>query len=102
MSSKGAAWEYEQEWPLIAELSKTQQSGNPISVITVPQESVSSILVTDRTSQDTVDIIVRRLNNPLNRYRIWWIDRMQRGRDATTLAFIGQMKTREQRRIQTA
>ena len=92
MSSKGAAWEYEQEWRLITELSKTQQSGKDIAVITVPQESVSSILITDRTSQDTVDIIVRRLNNPSNDYRIWWIDKMQRGHDATTLAFIGQIK----------
>ena len=102
MSSKGAAWEYEQEWRLITELSKTQQSGKHIAVITVPPESVSSILITDRTSQDTVDIIVRRLNNPSNDYRIWWIDKMQRGRDATTLAFIGQMKTRAQRSIQRA
>ena len=94
MSSKGAAWEYEQEWRLITELSKTQQSGKDIAVITVPQESVSSILITDRTSQDTVDSIVRRLNSPSNDYRIWGIDKMQRGRDATTLAFVGQMKTR--------
>ncbi len=101
MSSKGAAWEYEREWRLITELSKTQQSGKDIAVIAVPQESVSSILVTDRTSQDTVDIIVRRLNNPSNNYRIWWIDKTQRGRDATTLAFIGQIKTRTQRSIRT-
>ena len=101
MSSKGTAWEYEQEWRLITELSKTQKAGNNVSIITVPQESVSSILVTDRTPQDIVDIIVQRLNNPLNRYPIWWIDRMQRGNDATTLAFIGQMKTRAQRSIQT-
>ena len=102
MSSKGTAWEYEQEWRLITEFSQTLQSGNNVSVITVPQQSVSSILVTDRTPQDIVDIIVQRLNNPLNRYPIWWIDRMQRGRDATTLAFIGQMKTRAQRSILTA
>ncbi len=94
MSSKGAAWEYEQEWRLITELSKTQQSENHISVITVPQEAVSSIIVTDRTSQDIVDIVARRLNNPSNRYRIRWIDKMRRGRDAATLAFVGQLKTR--------
>lgn len=96
MSSKGVAWEYEQEWRLITELSKAQQPGSGIAVITVPQESVSSILVTDRTSDEIVAIIVRRLNNPSNNYPIWWIDRMQRGHDATTLAFIGQMKTRSQ------
>ena len=58
MNVRGATWEYEQEWRLITELSKTQQSGDDIAVITVPQESVSSIIITDRTSQDTVDIIV--------------------------------------------
>ena len=99
MSSKGASWKYEQEWRLITELSQARQVGKNIAVIVVPQESVSSILITDRTAQDTVDVIVRRLNNPSNDYRIWRIDKMQRGRDATTLAFIGQMKTRAQRSI---
>jgi len=96
MSIKGAAWEYEQEWRLITELSKTEHSGNDIAIITVPQVSVSSIIVTDRTSEDTVATIFRRLNNPFNDYRISWIDKMQRGRDATTLAFIGQIKTHAQ------
>lgn len=94
MSSKGTAWEHEQEWRLITELSKTQRSGKDIAVITVPQESVSSVLITDRTSPDTVETIVRRLNNPSNDYRILRIDRMQRGRDPATLAFVGQIKTR--------
>ena len=102
MSSKGAAWEYEQEWRLITELSNTQRSGNDISAITVTQDSVSSILITDRTPQDTVDLIVRRLNNPSNGYRIWWIDKLQRGRDATTLASVGQIKTRAQASFHTA
>ena len=102
MSSKGTAWEYEREWRLITELSKTQQSAEDVSIITVPQESVSSITITDRTPQDTVDIIVQRLNNPSNDYGIWWIDKMQRGRDASTLSFIGQVKTRTQRSIETA
>ena len=102
MSSKGVAWEYEKEWRLITELSKTQQSGKDIAVITVPQESVSSILITDRTPQEIVDIIVRRLNNLSNDYRISWIDKLQRGRDATTLAFVGQIKTRAQGSTQTA
>ena len=102
MSSKGAAWEYEQEWRLITELSKAQPSGKDIAVISVPQESVSSILVTDRTSPETVDIIVRRLDNPSNDYRISWIDKMQRGRDTATLAHIGQIKTRTHPSLQTA
>ena len=101
MTSKGVAWEYEQEWRLITELSKTQQSGNDIAVITVPQESVSSIRITDRTPQDTVDTIIRRLNNPSNDYRISRIDKMQRGRDANTLSHIGQMETRAQNSIKT-
>ena len=102
MSGKGTAWEYEQEWRLITEYSKTQPSGKKIAVITVPQESVGSILITDRTSEETVDTIVRRLNNPSNDYRISRIDKMQRGRDGTTLDFIGQMKTRPQPSNQTA
>lgn len=91
MSCKGTAWEYEQEWRLITELSKTQQLGKDISIITVPQESVSSIFITDRTSQDTIDIIFRRLGNPSNAYQITRINKMQKGRDATTLSFTGQM-----------
>ena len=102
MSTKGAAWEYEQEWRLITELLSAQRSENDISIIGVPQESVSSVLITDRTPQDTVDLIVRRLNDPLNGYRIWWIDKLQRGRDATTLASVGQIKTREQSGYRTA
>ena len=99
MSSKGAAWEHEQEWRLITEFSKAQRSeqdvsGQDVFVITVPQQSVSSILVTDRTSRKAVDKIVRRLNNSSNDYRIWWIDKMQRGSDANTLAFVGQMDVR--------
>ena len=102
MCSKGAAWEYEQEWRLVTELSKAQQAAGGVAVVTVPQRSVSSILVTDRTPQDVVDAIVKRLNNRSNDYRIWWIDRMRRGRDATTLAFVGQTKTRAQAGIQAS
>ena len=94
MSSKGARWEHEQEWRLITELSKTQRSGKDIALITVPQESVSSVLVTDRTPPDTVEAIVRRLSNPSNDYRIVSIKRMQRGSDPDTLAFVGQIKAR--------
>ena len=101
MSSKGAVWEYEQEWRLITELSKTQKTGRDIAVITVPQESVSAIHITDRTAQDTVDIIVQRLNNLSNNYRIRRLNKMQRGRDAAKLAFIGQIRTRAQRSIET-
>ena len=102
MSSKGAAWEYEEEWRLITELSRTQQSGKGIAVITIPQESVSSILITDRTSQDTVDIIGRRLTNPSNDYRIGRIGKMQRGQNTTRLAYIGQIEMRAQHINQTA
>lgn len=102
MSTKGIAWEYEQEWRLITELSSAQRSANKISTIILPQESVSSVLITDRTPQDTVDAITLRLNNPSNGYRIWWIDKLQRGHDATTLASVGQIKTRAQPSYQTA
>ena len=96
MSSKGLSWEYEREWRLITELSSAYEIEKDIAVISIPQESVSSVLITDRTPQSTVDTIVQRLNNPSNNYRLWWIDRLQRVRDPTTLAFVGQIKTRAQ------
>lgn len=94
MTTKGTPWEYEKEWRLITEFSKTRQIGNRISIITVPQESVSSVLITERTSQEVVDIIVKRLNDPSNRYRLSRIDKLQRGNDPTKLSFVGQMPTR--------
>ena len=97
MSCKGASWEDEREWRLITELSKTQQVGEGIAVITVPQQSVSSVVITDRTPEDVVDRIVGRLNDSSNGYRVSRIDKMQRGRDVATLAFIGQMDARARR-----
>ena len=91
MSCKGSSWEDEREWRLITELSKTQQAREGIAVITVPQQSVSSVVITDRTPEDVVDRIVGRLREPSNGYRVSRIDKMQRGRDVATLAFIGQM-----------
>ena len=94
MSVKGVVWEYEQEWRLITELANTDQSQKGIKTITCPQESVASIYITHRTSQDVVDIISQRLNNPSNGYRISWIDKLQKGRDTSTLSHAGQTKTR--------
>ncbi len=96
MSIKGIAWEYEKEWRLIAELSNTNMSQENIATVTCPQESVSSIYVTHRTSQDILDTITQRLNNPSNGYRIWWINKLQKGnRNASKLAGAGQIKTRQ-------
>ena len=95
MSVKGAVWEYEQEWRLITELSNTDRTPKGIETISCPQESVSSVHITHRTSQKTVDTITQRLNNPLNNYRIWTINKLQKGRETSTLAFAGQMQTRE-------
>ena len=97
MSCKGASWENEREWRLITELSKTQQAREGIAVITVPQQSVSSVAITDRTPEDVVDRIVGRLNDPSNGYRVARIDKMQRGRDVATLAFIGQLDAHARR-----
>ena len=98
MSCKDTSWKDEREWRLITELSKTQQAKDGIAVITVPQHSVSSVAITDRTPEEVVDRIVGRLNDPSNGYRVSGIDKMQRGRDAATLAFIGQMDARAWRR----
>lgn len=97
MSCKGTSWEDEREWRLITELSKTQQAKGGIAVITVPQQSVSSVVITDRTPEDVVDRIVGRLNDPSNGYRLSRIDKMQRGHDVATLAFIGQVDVRARR-----
>ena len=94
MSSKGLAWEYEKEWRLITELSKVRETKVGVSVVDVPQESVSSILVTDRTPPDVVATITARLTNPSNAYRISGIDKMRRGDDPRALAFVGRIKTR--------
>ena len=95
MSVKGIVWEYEQEWRLITELSNTNRSQKGIETITCSQESVSSIYITHRTSQDVVDTIARRLNNPSNSYRISRINKLQKGRDTSTLSSVGQIETRE-------
>lgn len=97
MSCKGASWEHEREWRLITELAKTQQAREGIAVITVPRQSVSSVAITDRTPEDVVDRIVGRLNDSSNGYRVSRIDKMRRGRDVATLAFIGQMDARARR-----
>ena len=97
MSCKGVSWEDEREWRLITELAKAQPASAGIAVITVPQQSVSSVAITDRTPGDVVDRIVGRLNDSSNGYRVSRIDKMQRGRDVATLAFIGQMDVRARR-----
>ena len=97
MSWKGASWEDEREWRLITELSKTQQAREGISVISVPQQSVSSVVITNRTPEDVVDRIVGRLRDPSNGYRVSRIDKMQRGHDVATLALIGQIDVRAPR-----
>ena len=94
MSVKGTVWENEQEWRLITELSNTNRSKKGIETITCPQESVSSIYITHRTSQEIVDTIAGRLNNPSNGYRISWIGKLQKGHNTSTLASAGQIKTR--------
>ena len=96
MASKGTAWSYEREWRLITELSKTRPSEKDIAIIAVPQESVSSVLVTDRTPKEIVDVLIQRLSNPENDYRISLIGQMRRGHGDSTLAFIGQIEAHAQ------
>ena len=77
MSCKGTSWENEREWRLITELSRTQQAREGIAVISVPQQSVSAVVITDRTPEDVVDRIVGRLNDSSCGYRVSRIDKMQ-------------------------
>ena len=92
ISCKVRAWAYEKEWRLITELSKTKNGENSILVITVPQESVSTIYITDRTRVETINIIRQRLKNPSNRYQLRSINRLQGGNDANTLSHNGQIR----------
>ena len=75
LSMKSDHWAYEDEWRLIAELSKTigtgetDQHGHPINLVQVPNEAVVSVYYTERTPSESVQLIQDRLADKNNRYR---------------------------------
>ena len=74
LSPKSDHWRYEDEWRLIVELKDTigtghqDRRGQPINLIRVPNQAVRSVYYTERTSKDTVFEVIRRLQDPNNRY----------------------------------
>ena len=74
LSFKSSHWSYESEWRLIIELSRTigtgetDQHGQPINLIQIPNEAVVSVYYTERTPHETVRLIEERLADKNNRY----------------------------------
>ncbi len=67
-------WSYEEEWRLIVELNRTigtggtDQHGQPINLVQVPNEAVVSVHYTERTPRESVEMIQSRLADRNNRY----------------------------------
>lgn len=75
LSRKSDHWSYEDEWRLIVELNKTIGSGEtdnhgqPVNLIQVPNEAVVSVHYTERTPREVVTLIRDRLADRNNRYQ---------------------------------
>ncbi len=75
LSRKSKHWSYENEWRLIVKLGRTigtgetDQHGQPINLVQVPNEAVVSVYYTERTPGDSVKLIRNRLADKNNRYR---------------------------------
>ena len=75
LSGKTSHWSYENEWRLIVELNRTigtgetDQHGQPINLVQVPNEAVVSVYYTERTRHESVQLIRDRLADKNNRYR---------------------------------
>lgn len=75
LSGKSSRWEYEKEWRMIVELSKTvgtgevDQHGQPINLVQIPNRAVVSVYYTERTPHKNVELIRGRLADRNNRYR---------------------------------
>ena len=75
LSMKSDHWSYENEWRLIVELNmtigtgETDQHGQSINLVRIPNEAVASVYYTERTPHETVTLIRDRLADKNNRYR---------------------------------
>ena len=75
LSCKSSHWSYESEWRLIVELNrtigtgKTDQLGQSINLVQVPNEAVVSVFYTERTPIESVKLIEDRLADKSNRYQ---------------------------------
>ena len=72
---KSDHWSHEDEWRLIIELNRTigtgetDQHGQPINLLQVPNEAVVSVYYTERTPRESVKLIRDRLADRNNRYQ---------------------------------
>ena len=75
LSFKSNLWAYEDEWRLIIELQRTigtgdtDQHGQPINLIRIPNRAVMRVLYTERTLPESVELIRDRVADKNNRYR---------------------------------
>ncbi len=75
LSMKSGHWSYEDEWRLVVELNttigtgQTDQLGQPINLVQVPNEAVVGVYYTERTPRKSVKLIRDRLADKNNRYR---------------------------------
>ena len=75
LSVKSGNWSHEEEWRLIVELNttigtgQTDQHGQPINLVQVPNEAVVSVYYTERTPRKPVNLVRDRLADENNRYR---------------------------------
>ena len=74
LSIKSDHWSHEDEWRLIVELNRTigtgetDQLGQPINLVQIPNRAVVNVYHTERTPSDTVNMIRERLADKNNRY----------------------------------
>ena len=75
LSFKSNRWSYEDEWRLVIELQgtigtgETDQHGQPINLVRIPNRAVVRVLYTERTPSESVELIRARLADSNNRYR---------------------------------
>ena len=75
LSTKSNHWSYENEWRMIVELNRTigtgetDQHGQPINLVQVPNETVVSVYYTERTPSESVKLLRDRLADKNNRFR---------------------------------
>ena len=75
LSMKSEHWSYEDEWRLIVELNTTigtgqsDQHGQPINLVQVPNKAIVSVHYTERTPRESVKLVRDRLADKNNRYR---------------------------------
>lgn len=75
LSYKNDHWEYEKEWRLIVDLNETigtghsDRHGQPINLLRIPNEAVVSVYYTERTPEEAVASVEKRLKDSNNRFR---------------------------------